>query len=319
MNDMSLNREYAAPGWLALLAENYGLVAQGEPVLLNQRDGQRVYRLNTREGATLTVRLCSSSQPYERVLAAAQGLLYLTKHHFAAPTLRLTVTGQPLFSWQAGSWAYVHDFIEGEHPAWDLSLLREVAGLLGRLHVMATGSEPYPARVDWLDDLARAVARAQSYAADPQWGSRIAEVAATLQNLPDLRGLPAGLTHGDLHEGNLLRTPAGQLYLLDWEHAGMGELILDLGMVLGWHCLWPATRGPEIFGDFDFDSEWCRTFLAAYQQQRLLTYSEAHHLGAAIRFVTGWYAVRDIIREIEQPGSSEGLASFHYAVTLREG
>ncbi len=300
-----------------LVAENYNLTLRGEPILLARHDGQQVFRLDTTVGTTVTLRLSPATRPYKRVQAESQGLLYLHRHSFPAPVLLPTKTGQSLFLWQADSWGYLQSFIEGEQPQWSLSLLREVAQLVGRLHTLADSTDPYPAQIDWLDDLDTAIARAESCADDPQWGHKAQEIATTLRALPSLRGLPTGLTHSDLHEGNLLHTTNGQLWLLDWEGAGMTELIIDVGMVLGWHCLWPQSKdtdGRLSQADADYDEEWCKTFLATYQKLRPLSREEARHLAAAIRLVCSWYTARDIALEIVEPGQSEGLALYHWAI-----
>ncbi|NWJ99017.1 MAG: phosphotransferase [Chloroflexi bacterium] len=303
------------PEWLPLVAENYGVKVQGVPLLLNEREGQRVFRVDTHEGNTLTVRLCSPERPYERVLADTAALLYLEEAGFPAPVLRQTQKGESIFQWQTGSWGYVHTFIKGENPEMDLPTLTELATLLGRLHTLAKSKETFSAQVDWLAELPTAIQRAESCANDPKWGTLAIEVAHTLQSLPDLKVLPCGLIHTDVHEGNLLRTPEGKLYLLDWEDTGQGEMIFDLALVLGWNCVWPISK--NLNGEvnrYDFDEEWSLTFLKAYQQVRRLTQTEARLLGAAIRFVMGWFAARDIAREITEPGISEGLAYTNWAI-----
>jgi Ser/Thr protein kinase RdoA (MazF antagonist) len=229
--------------------------------------------------------------------------------------LRLTRDGKQVFEWQTGSFGYAHDFIEGEHPEMDLPTLQELAALLGRLHILTDDFEAFPAQVDWLDELETAIERAESCATDPQWGTQAGEVAATLRGLPDFGDLPTGLIHTDVHEGNLLRTPGGKLYMLDWEDAGLGEMIFDLALVLGWNCVWPISK--NLSGQvtrYDFDEEWSKAFLSAYQQVRPITGHEAQHLGAAIRFVMGWFAARDIAREVAEPGISDELAFTNWAI-----
>lgn len=312
---MSGNDENDQNSWLPLVAENYGITIKGEPILLNQRDEQRVYRIDTSEGTALTLRLCPPARSYERIVADTQALLYLKRHDFPAPALILTKSGAAAFAWKPGSWAYVQEFIEGKTHELDLKTLQELAALLGRLHIMVTEADPYPAQVNWLDELDKAIGWAESSVDNLQWGKQATEMAASLKNLPDLRSLPTGLIHSDAHEGNLLRTPDGKLYLIDWEDAGIGQMILDVALVLGWLCTTPASK--DLNGQiirYDFDAQWCKGFLKAYQQVRPFTSVEAHRLGAAIRFVVGWFAARDIPREIKEPGVSEGLALTHWAI-----
>ncbi len=318
MSEVNPKLEKQDYSWVALVSDTYGLAIESQPVLLHQHDEQRIFRLNTSAGTSLILRLCPPSRSYQQVQNETQILLYLSRHKFPAPVLRLTRAGQALFEWQAGCWGYVQDFIEGEHPRLNLATIEEIAGLLGRLHTLTDNAAPFPVQLDWLDDLDNSIKRAENCASDPKWGQQAQEVAASLRSLPSLRGLPIGIVHTDPHEGNFLRTPDGQFIMLDWEYAGMGQMIIDLGMVLGWLCLWPAYRdinGALSRNDADYDEEWCKTFLAVYQQTRPLSWEEAQHLGPAIRFVIGWFAARDIENEVKETGTSEdGLAFFHWAV-----
>src|SRR5690349_3278707 len=120
-----------------LLKQNYSVTVSGEPELLHERDGQRVFWVGLVGGEALTVRLCTVHRSQERVLADTGALQFLNHTDFPAPQLRLTVTGDRIFQWQRGCWGYVQDFIEGENPEMDLETLAEVAHLLGRLHKMA--------------------------------------------------------------------------------------------------------------------------------------------------------------------------------------
>jgi len=301
--------------WLPLVAENYGVKVQGTPVLLNERDEQRVYQVTIVSGESLTLRLCPPGRSYARVQADTEALRFLNRANFPAPVLLQTRTGQAAFAWQPDSWAYAHNFIEGENPEMDLPTLQELAALLARLHLLASRPQDYPAQVNWLAELPGAIEKAEICRTDSKWRTIATEVAATLRGLPDLSKLPVGLIHTDVHEGNLLRGSDGRLYLLDWEDAGLGEMVFDVALVLGWNCVWPVSK--NLNGEvnrYDFDKEWCCTFLKAYQEVRPLAPLEAQSLGPAIRFVMGWFAARDIAREVTEPGVSEGLAFTNWAI-----
>jgi Ser/Thr protein kinase RdoA (MazF antagonist) len=310
-----------------LLKQNYAVAVSGEPELLNERDGQRVFKVRLSGGEALTVRLCTPDRSEERVLSGTAALLFLKRTDFPAPKLRLTVDGKQIFQWQAGCWGYVQDFIEGQVPPpsaedvlVDLTTLAEVGHLLGRLHKMAASLEDYPFEVGWLEELPLSIHRAGAASANPAWTRQATEVAENLSALPveELKVLPYGFLHTDVHEGNLLRAADGRLYLLDWEDAGLGQAVFDIALVLGWLCTWQNSAGivnanqpPELY---DFDEEYCRTLLGNYQQERPLSELERRMLGPSVRFLLGWFAARDMEREIDEPGVSEGLAFTHWAI-----
>lgn len=310
-----------------LLKQYYAVTVSGEPELLNERDGQRVFKVSLTGGEALTIRLCTANRSEERVLSGTAALLFLRQTDFPAPKLRLTVEDKQIFQWQAGCWGYVQDFIVGQVPPptasdvlVDLKTLSEVGHLLGRLNKMATSLEDYPFEVGWLEELPLSIHRAGAAAAHPEWARQGTEVAGNLSALPvgELKALPYGFLHTDVHEGNLLRAADGRLYLLDWEDAGLGQAVFDLALVLGWLCTWqnPASllnpdQPPELY---EFDEEYCRTLLGNYQQERPLSELEQRMLGPAIRFLVGWFAARDMEREIDEPGVSDGLALTHWAI-----
>jgi Ser/Thr protein kinase RdoA (MazF antagonist) len=183
-----------------------------------------------------------------------------------------------------------------------------------------SGAEP-PANLDWpsdwLAEVPAAIEWAEQAAHNPEWTEKAGEVGATLRNLPlaELKALPRVLIHTDAHEGNLIWTPEGALVLLDWENAGLDLAVLDLALVLSWLCSWEQARDPTglLVERYDFDQEYCRAFLASYQRERILTGPEREMLGPAIRFLDGWFAARDIKREIAAPGSSGGMARLNWA------
>ncbi|MEI7554791.1 phosphotransferase [Candidatus Chlorohelix sp.] len=302
-----------------LVNTNYGVEVWGEIEELNERDGQRVLKCNILDGKPLIVRLCVPIRRYERVLSDTGALLRLSRGGFPVPHLRLTVKGERIFQWQTGCWAYVLDYIEGEQPEMDLPTLNYLAGLLAEIHDLVHTTAEYPALVNWLEELPVSIERAERSSLHPQWGKIAREVADNLRSLPDLSVLPLGLIHTDVHEGNMLRTSDGELFLIDWEDAGLGEMVFDMALVLGWNCVWPKNTFISLFGSrlpdrYDFDEEYSCAFLRAYQKVRKLGEQEVNLLGAAIRFVMGWFAARDIEREIISPGISDGLAITNWAI-----
>ncbi len=332
MTDTDMTEQISSSFLGPLLKQHYGVTLSGEPQLLHGQSGQRVFKARLSSGEALTVRLCKAGLARDKVLGGTQILVFLGQTDFPAPHLRMTLEGEPLFEWQPGAWAYAQEYIEGElpfvkpetpteaGPLLDLKTMAEVGRMLGRLHKMATSLEDYPVAIDWLEDWSLSIQRAERMAATSVWSRQAAEVAQNLSTLPmaELKALPYALLHTDVHEENLIRTSEGQLYILDWELAGLGEAIIDLGLVLGWLCTRPVNNvdlepaQPAEF--YSFDEEYCRALLHNYQQERTLAELERRMLGPMIRFLMGWYAARDMERELHEPGVGEGLAIVHWAI-----
>ncbi len=301
------------PLLINLIEKYYGMPVPESLALLHERDGQQVWMVRlVSDNITLTLRLCTSDRPYQKVLDSTVVLQFLSQIEFPAPRLQLTRQGEPVFEWQSGCWAYATEFLEGREPPNDLKTLNEVGHLLGRLSLLEVDPAEFTARADWLDDLPVALRRALAARTDPDWSLKAGEVAQVLTDLPvmEMRTLPQTLIHTDVHEGNLLRAPDGRLYLLDWEDAGLGEAVFDLALVLGWLCVWPASV-PDLY---IFDEDSCRTLLKAYQEERTLGGHERRMLAPAIRYLMAWFTARDIEREIVTPGVSEGLVNINWAI-----
>lgn len=316
----------------SLLWQHYALTTGGEPQLLNNRDDQSAFKVALDSGEALTLRLYGVSRPKERVMGGVRALTFLDDSGIPVPHLCLTLEGEPLFQWQPGGWGYLQEYIEGEiplletdapaefGPVLDRATLAEVGSLLGRLHNIAFSTGDYPVELNWLDELPQAVAWAKEAARAPEWAAMAAEIVTNLNSLPvsELKALPYGFLHSDMHEGNLIRTPTGRLFLLDWEDAGLDRAVIDVAMVLGRLCAWKisnedlkATPAPELY---IFNEEYCRAFLDSYQQERPLTEQEGRMLGPCIRYLMGWFSARDMVREIKEPGVSEGLAVVHWEI-----
>ncbi len=116
--------------------------------------------------------------------------------------------------------------------------------------------------------------------ADGELGSVRGELAATLDAVEAAwpRGLPRGVTHGDLFRDNALWSGDTLRGVLDWESAAEDWLAYDLAVtLLAWCC------GEEL------DWELARALLDAYERVRPLTEAERAAFGvlalaAAVRF-----------------------------------
>ncbi len=94
------------------------------------------------------------------------------------------------------------------------------------------------------------------------------------------RGLPSGLIHADLFAENILFKGNRLTGFIDFEAAGRGPFLFDIGVCL--HAL--CTKGKK------FDQKRCRSFLKGYETIRKLTADEKKHFSyyfhqSAMRFL----------------------------------
>lgn len=128
-------------------------------------------------------------------IANRGGLLYVTAAE--------EVSGRPVERGDRTTWADAETIF-----MWGM--------LIGRLHAASSSFElpPGTTRRSWLDDVAfvgRWLAPGESVARQT-----LKETAEILEGLDRQRGV-YGVVHGDLEAGNLIRTPDGELWLIDFD------------------------------------------------------------------------------------------------------
>ena len=87
--------------------------------------------------------------------------------------------------------------------------------------------------------------------------------------------LPPSLIHNDCNFGNVILTSVGKVALIDWEGAGLGPALLDIGFVLS-ACFDKANQ--------HLNTDALCAFIKGYCRSRRLTDGELDSLGDAVRY-----------------------------------
>jgi aminoglycoside phosphotransferase (APT) family kinase protein len=97
--------------------------------------------------------------------------------------------------------------------------------------------------------------------------------------------LPSSVVHGDPWPGNAIHTGRGQLTLIDWENAGLGLPLLDLGFCLTEGHLDVGLRSNQPSAwHIRPDENRVTAIVAGYSSRRLLQPAEKDLLLEGIRF-----------------------------------
>jgi Ser/Thr protein kinase RdoA (MazF antagonist) len=212
-------------------------------------------------------------------------------------------------------------FIEGEMAVGSLQDFYDIASTLGRLHRLTPTLDPPasppvppsrwqpPSKIaGWIDQI-----NAVADSIPPELQGLYDFSLATLRRVLAWPNLPATILHTDCWANNAIRTPAGQMVLIDWDGAGWGPAILDLGYLLvACHAFLP--EWPQITPS----PERIEAVMAGYQQQRAITLLERDLLHDAICFAEAFRAAQWLAEAL--PGEwreHRGLHRFHarYPVT----
>jgi Ser/Thr protein kinase RdoA (MazF antagonist) len=301
----------------AYLKHNYPIrPVSVECLRLNPGQGRALYRIEDGAGQLWVLRLYRQEQPvpswFEGGRAAewlgerADLLQWLSELDFAAPRLLPTRAQAPVSAYE--DWCgLLTSFLAGTTPNNSGETFQSLAATLGHLHAtgLRRGQGQTLLTVDsWWHPLERAAGYALQQLASlseipDEWQPLRARTQAILQviNLP--LQLPVGCIHGDCWTGNTIRGPDGQIRLIDWDAAGRGALILDVGALLG-DCF--VRTAQEVVPD----TQWVTTVVDTYRRYRTLTGPELELLPEAIQFGPAFRAaIRFSLADRE--GWSDGL------------
>ncbi|HST88823.1 MAG TPA: phosphotransferase [Ktedonobacterales bacterium] len=281
---------------VAFLAACYGLRASAlTPIGAAGDAGRALYRITDEQGRSWVLRsyrvdgrvapwLGGAAAP-EWMDGRAALLAALERRGYPAP--------RPLPARDGGlvarddTWcAFVEGFIAGAPLAWSSSDdIRALAEALGRLHTLAPVPQAPPS---WWHPVDHAAARALAALgpAGPdipdEWRALHARFASALAFFRDHRDhadLPVTLIHGDCWPANAVRTSAGHVALIDWECAGLGAAVLDLGGLLA-DCHPDPAPGASIA----VTPEPVAAVVVGYSQYRRLSPAELDVLPDVARF-----------------------------------
>jgi len=234
----------------------------------------------------------------------AATLGWLAEREYPAPRVIRTRSGDPVGL--AGIWATLATtYVAGASLRPDTDQLRLLGEGLGRLHALdpgtgaggrgagpvgAGGAGAAVGRAPWHPETAIPAALGQLEAVEsmipadqrPLLEQFRAALVAVRQRA---RTLPTGVVHGDPWPGNAIRTAPDQVTLIDWENAGLGLPLLDLG-----YCLLECHRDVGLPGDHPEawrirpDESRIAAVAAGYSRWRRLQPAELDLLLEGIRF-----------------------------------
>jgi Ser/Thr protein kinase RdoA (MazF antagonist) len=237
----------------------------------------RAWRLDTAEGP-LVLRIHGPGRIPAHAAEMAV-LRRLSDHGYPAARVVPTRSGEVLFPWEDGE-GYVTRWIEGVEPEGNLDDVRGLGRATGRLHAVPIVDRGIP---DTRFDVPHARREFLALDTDPAvrawagYGELRDAIHATWAGLAELDDVPRAIVHTDVHFGNAVRTPTGGVVLVDWDDAGVGPAIQDVGCFLVHHAVLPAGGG-------DLAPDVAAAFLGGYQKARALVGIERRRLPDAMIF-----------------------------------
>lgn len=298
----------------ALVQEQYPTEVAAIQVLSGSLERQRLIgRIDLGEGESWLARVyradqlvpdwlvgCGATDQAIWLHTRATTLVYLEQVGYPAPRLIHTRDGAMVREWD-GWCALITSFIQGQVSDPTPESLRSLGAALGRLHrqTLVPPGAPLPpvGRSWWYVEQAIPATLAQSARVaaglPAAWRATFSQFYATVCIMGARQGLPQAIIHGDGWAGNIVQTAAGQTMLIDWEPAGLGLAVLDLG-------------GALLYSHYDLDTPlavpiqpcvWrINALVDGYCQERLPTAVERELLAEAIRFTVACGAASHFVR-----------------------
>ena len=193
-----------------------------------------------------------------------------------------TYLGSSLQPWRPASSGMIvtENIINFANSPASIGDLQALGAILGQLHCIPTdGAPPLPHAVTlprrdlaWVADYLASVAAQVPSALQIEYQ----ELMTAVQTTDHCEGLPTVLLHNDCAPGNVVRTSSGQIALVDWDGAGLGPAVIDVGSLLS-----------ACFTDeFRPDEQAIRAIVEGYCRYRTLSEAETRRLLDALRFRT---------------------------------
>ena len=213
-----------------------------QPISPYMFENRGIYRVDWEDGTSYVLRAFLADVTVELTNHAAV-LDYLQQRGFAAPQVKRTSDGALLACYQGWTTLLV-SFLEGEVADFALHSLSLLSGCAGRLHTLSHDAlaeaesarlpdsrlRPTQAASNAIDNLMRALPHVPE--ALHQFCEDAIAALQHVQQAQQARLLPEVIIHGDCWPGNAVRTCDGGISLVDWDGAGIGPAILDIGYLL---------------------------------------------------------------------------------------
>lgn len=279
-----------------LLTSAYHLQLASLQPLTGTGDKQ-LYRAEDVHGQRLILRVYSLAQR-ETVDALLHVLFFLEQQAYAAERVVAGIQNASVIT-DNGAILVVTTFIEGKAADFSPTTLHNVGAQLGRLHALpleARFALPI-AQMLPAPELAYAQSQLASVAQDVprELRPRYDVLLDAIQHIASCTHLPTVLLHNDCHLANTLHTPAGQMLFIDWEGAGVGPAVIDVGFLLvssNKASLWTPELAPDL--------QRIPALVEGYCQYHLLTPEELDYLPDAIRFRSLVYGSCHLAEAIRQ-------------------
>ena len=241
---------------------------------LLKKSGERtVYKVTADEG-TFIFKIADPAKSEATVLKDTQILRFFEGVNYPAPRLLLS-REDTNYVLHEGKCVYAISYLEGGEPESNKENYAKLGEVTAKLHSLQGYTIPtdFTAEVE----IPTMLERAKKFNMNEQYTELV-------KALPDFGQFPKCLIHTDIGSHNSIQLPSEEIVLVDWDDAGIGTRILDLGFPL--IC-------DFVTKDLKFEKDRAEAFYQAYCSIITLTDEEKAHLFDAGLFYALSYTIFD--------------------------
>ena len=247
---------------LEILKTEYGI--ENPSLEFLREGGGHTYIVNAQDKFIVKVIGAAFSDTARQSVAVMR---YLEENGFPVPKTILTKAGNAIFETTVDDeekLVVLMEFIDGDEPDME-KYASEVGALVGRFHQLM---EQYPI-TPVLHDKEFFIGRYLEFLSKKNY-PRLSEYKELGERLwEEVRNLPQGNCHGDLHRGNLIQNTDGKIYLVDFDTVCRAPLMFDIMVMCDMTDYFNLK--PE---DINITEEVYRKFLTGYQKYHTLSNEE---------------------------------------------
>jgi Ser/Thr protein kinase RdoA (MazF antagonist) len=274
-------------------------------------DWRAIYCLQDTNGHQWVLRLFRQPDGSELLTREALLLDWLAQQGYPMPQVRWT-TSRQLVGILEGWSTLLLSFVDGEVLGTSVPDLALLGQTVGRLHALPVATAPtlapsrcHPERIR-TRTLQQLVAGSQTVPIS--FRPLVAALCAAMTDIHDAPFMPIQITHGDCWYRNAIKTRVDTVVLIDWDAAGMGLPLLDLGYLLlaaHFDLAQPLVIEP--------DADKVNAILSGYQQHYRVESWQQGLLVSALRFPLAFH----LGNYLEQQTSIQSDDSFLQKVQRR--
>ena len=260
-----MNSDFNTTHWPLSIVDGIRIIKQS---------GERiVYDVSAKEGRFI-IKIADPSKSEEKVIKDIQILQFFEKVRYVAPRILPTLAGTPYVS-HDNKFVYVMSYIDGNEPEKSAENYGQLGKITANLHEL----KGYFIPTDFTTtiEISRMISRARKFDMEPLYEQLVT-------SLSDFEALPTCLIHTDIGVHNSIKQPDGQIILVDWDDAGIGTRILDIGFPL--IC-------DFVSNDLAFDKERAKAFYHSYCSLIELNETEKNQIFEAALFYAMSYTIFD--------------------------